>query len=55
MHTVIDEHSRVVHAEIRSGEAVGAAVAVVNWAVSWFAGRDVTVERVLSTNDSAYK
>jgi transposase InsO family protein len=55
VHTVIDDHSRVAYAEIHSNETATTAVGVLKRAVSWFAARGVTVERVLSDNGSAYK
>jgi hypothetical protein len=55
VHTVIDDHSRVAYAEIHDDETATTAAAVLQRAVSWFAVRGVTVERVLSDNGSAYK
>ena len=55
VHTVIDDHSRVAYAEIHDDETAATAIGVLRRAVSWFAARGVTVERVLSDNGSAYK
>jgi len=55
VHTVIDDHSRVAYAEICSDEKAATAVGVLERAVSWFADRGVTVERVLSDNGSCYR
>ena len=55
VHTVIDDHSSVAYAEIRDDETAATAVEVLKRAVSWFAARSITVERVLSDNCSAYK
>jgi transposase InsO family protein len=55
VHTVIDDHSRVAYAEIHDDETALTAIGVLRRAVSWFADRDVVVERVLSDNGSAYK
>jgi transposase InsO family protein len=55
VHTVIDDHSRVAYAEIHNDETAVTAVGVLRRAVSWFAARGITVERVLSDNGSAYK
>jgi transposase InsO family protein len=55
VHTVIDDHSRVAYAEIHDDETAATAISVLRRAVSWFADRGVTVERVLSDNGSAYK
>jgi transposase InsO family protein len=53
VHTVLDDHSRVAYAEIREDESKETAATVLRNAVSWFAQRGVTVERVLS--DSCYR
>lgn len=55
VHTVVDDHSRVAYAEICSDERAETAIAVLERAVTWFADRGVTVERVLSDNGSAYR
>ena len=55
VHTVIDDHSRVAYAEIHDDETAATAVTVLRNAVAWYAGRGVTVERVLSDNGSAYR
>jgi transposase InsO family protein len=55
LHTVIDDHSRVAYAEICADEKAGTAIDVLNRAVTWFAERGVTVERVLSDNGAAYR
>ena len=55
IHTVIDDHSRVAYAEIHGDEKAATAVGVLTRAVSWFADRGITVERVLSDNGSAYR
>ena len=55
VHTVIDDHSRVAYAEIHDDEKAATAIGVLQRAISWFAARGVTVQRVLSDNGSAYK
>ncbi len=55
VHTVIDDYSRVAYAEIHDDETAATATAVLRRAISWFADRGVTAERVLSDNGSAYK
>jgi transposase InsO family protein len=55
VHTVIDDHSRVAYAEIHNDETAATAIGVLQRAVSWFAARGITVERVLSDNGSCYK
>jgi transposase InsO family protein len=55
LHTVIDDHSRVAYIEIHTDETAATAIAVLQRAIAWFAGRGVTVERVLSDNGSCYR
>ncbi len=55
VHTVLDDHSRVVYAEIHDDELAVTAIAVLRRAVAWFNTRGVQIERVLSDNGSAYK
>jgi transposase InsO family protein len=55
VHTVLDDHSRVVYAEIHDDETAATASAVLRNAVAWFAARGVPVQRVLSDNGSAYR
>ncbi len=55
VHTVIDDHSRVAYAEISTDEKAATAIGVLQRAVAWFADQEVTVERVLSDNGSAYR
>ncbi|SDT41970.1 IS481 family transposase [Jiangella sp. DSM 45060] len=54
VHTVIDDYSRIAYAEIHDDEKAVTAAGVLHRAVAWFAGRGVTVERVLSDNGPAY-
>lgn len=55
VHSVIDDHSRVVYSEVHDDEtAVTATVVLVN-AVAWFAERGVSIRRVLSDNGGCYK
>ncbi|MDP9220674.1 MAG: IS481 family transposase [Actinomycetota bacterium] len=55
VHTVIDDYSRVVYAEIHDDETATTAVAVLARATSWFASRGIRIERVLSDNGSCYR
>ena len=55
VHTVVDDHSRVAHAEICDDETAATAVEVLHRAVDWFAARGVSIERVLTDNGSAYR
>ena len=54
VHTVIDDHSRVACAEIHDDETALTATGVLHNAVTWFAARGISIERVLSDNGSAY-
>jgi hypothetical protein len=55
VHSVLDDHSRVVYAEIHDDERKETAVAVLRRATAWFAARGVRIERVLSDNGSCYR
>jgi transposase InsO family protein len=55
VHTVLDDHSRVAYAEIHDGETAATAMGVLRRAVAHFAARDITADRVLSDNGSAYR
>jgi transposase InsO family protein len=55
LHTVIDDHSRVAYVEIHADEKADTAVGVLHRAVAWLAERGVSVQRVLSSNGSAYR
>lgn len=55
VHTVIDDHSRVAYAEVHDDETAVTATAVLRRAVTWFAARGVTTQRVLSDNGSPYR
>ena len=54
VHTLIDDHSRMAHAEICSDEKAATAIGVLQRAVAWFADHGVTVERVLSDIQSGW-
>lgn len=55
VHSVIDDHSRVVYSEVHDDERASTAVGVLERAVAWFTQRGVVVERVLSDNGAAYR
>jgi transposase InsO family protein len=55
VHSVLDDHSRVVYAEIHDDERKETAAAVLRRATAWFAARGVLIERVLSDNGSCYR
>lgn len=49
LHTVIDDHSRMAHAEIRADEKAATAIEALQHAAAWFADHGVTIEGVLLT------
>jgi transposase InsO family protein len=55
LHTVLDDHSRIVYAEICANETAATAIEVLRRATGWFADLGIQVQRVLSDNGSAYK
>jgi len=55
VHVALDDHSRVVYAEVHDDETAATAVGVLRRAVAWFTARGVAVERVISDNGSCYK
>ncbi len=54
VHVAIDDASRVSYAEILTDESGASSSTFLRAAVAWFAGRGVTVERVLTDNGSGY-
>ena len=55
LHSVLDDHSRVVYTEMCEDETAATAVAVLHRATAWFAARGVIVRAVLSDNGSCYR
>jgi transposase InsO family protein len=55
IHTVLDDHSRLVYSEICEDETRETAVLVLRRAAAWFATRGVRIERILSDNGSCYR
>ncbi|NDO79167.1 IS481 family transposase [Kocuria indica] len=55
IHSVIDDHSRVVYSEVHDDETALTSTVVLVRAVGWFNERGVVVERVLSDNGGAYR
>jgi transposase InsO family protein len=55
VHVCIDDHSRVAYAEIYPNEKAISATAFFKRAVTWFAGRGVRIERVLTDNGLCYR
>ncbi len=55
VHSVLDDHSRVVYSEVRDDERAETAIAVLRRAVFWFLARGVVIEEVLSDNGPCYR
>jgi transposase InsO family protein len=55
IHVVLDDHSRLVYAEIHDDELGVTATAVLHRAVAWFAARGVITRRVLTDNGGCYR
>jgi transposase InsO family protein len=55
VHSVLDDHSRVVYSEVHDDERKETAVAVLRRAVFWFLARGVVIEEVISDNGSCYR
>lgn len=55
VHSVLDDHSRVVYSEVHDDERKETAVAVLRCAVFWFLTRGITIEEVISDNGSCYR
>jgi transposase InsO family protein len=51
---MIDDHSRLVYAEVLPTLKASCAIDFLRWAVSWFAPRGVQVRAVMSDDGSAY-
>lgn len=45
VHSVIDDHSRVVYSEVHDDETALTATVVLVWASDWFAACGITIER----------
>jgi transposase InsO family protein len=55
LHLAIDDYSRLAYAELLPSESPADCVAFFRRAVAWYAGRGITVERVLSDNGNGYR
>lgn len=54
LHVAIDDHSRLVYAELLAGQDAASCVRFLERAVAWYHDHGVTIERVLSDNAKAY-
>ena len=55
VHSVLDDHSRVVYAEVHDDERKETAAAVLRHAAFWFLARGVVIEEVISDNGACYR
>ena len=55
IHTAVDDHSRLAYSEIHTDERKETAVAFWHRAQAFFDDNGITVERVLTDNDSCYR
>jgi transposase InsO family protein len=55
LHLAIDDHSRLADAELLASESPADCVAFLRRAVTWYAERGITIERVLSDNGNGYR
>jgi transposase InsO family protein len=54
LHVIIDDHSRLAHAEVLNDLTAACAIAFLRRAVRWYAARGVIIHAVMSDNGSAY-
>lgn len=54
VHVAVDDHSRLAYAEVLGDETALTAIGFLRRALSWFAERGVTIERVMTDNGSPY-
>ena len=52
LHVAIDDYSRLAYAEVLQDEKASTAIAFLRRAVAFFAGHNITVERVMTDNSS---
>ncbi|MER7505947.1 IS481 family transposase [Nonomuraea pusilla] len=55
LHTALDDHSRLAYTEILADETKETAAAFLLRARTWFASRNIVIERVLTDNGSCYR
>jgi transposase InsO family protein len=55
VHTAIDAYSRLAYSEFAGPENTVNCVAFLDRAITWFAARGITVERVLTDNGNGYR
>jgi transposase InsO family protein len=55
IHTAIDAYSRLAYSEFAGPEDTPHCIAFLDRAVTWFAHRGITIERVLTDNGNGYR
>jgi transposase InsO family protein len=55
VHVAVDDFSRLAYVEVLPDEKAPTAIAFLERAVRFFAGHDITVERVMTDNGAAYR
>jgi transposase InsO family protein len=55
VHVAIDDASRLAYVEVLGDERIASSCGFLRRAVEWFAGRGVTIQRVMSDNGSSYR
>jgi transposase InsO family protein len=55
LHIAVDDRSRIAYVEAHRDERKETATAFMARAIEWFAEHDITVERVMTDNGSAYR
>jgi len=54
-HAIVDDHTRLVYGELLADERGPTVVAFVERAIVWFAGHDITVQRVMTDGAMSYR
>ena len=52
VHQMVDDHTRLAYAEIHDDDRGETAAAFTDRAIAWFAARGITIERVMTDNNS---
>jgi transposase InsO family protein len=55
LHTAIDAYSRLAYSEFAGTENTVNCVAFLDRAVTWFAEKGITIERILTDNGHGYR
>lgn len=55
VHVCVDDHSRLAYAEVLTDEKAVTAIAFLKRAVAFYAGHNITVQRLMTDNGAAYR